>query len=353
MKRKLALLLAGLLAVGSLTACGDSNDGTGSNGGDTVTVGLGLCTQLDYASVDAGEDDGVAATDFTVAAVTLNEDGTIASVKVDAIQIKTNFDNTGKITSDTGAELLSKREYGDNYGMKSVSASIGNIEGGSEWYEQADAFENFCVGKTAEQVKAAMSAEQYASDETLLLGCTIKINGLVSAVEKACENAELGTHTANSSDSLNLGMTAGIDTAADASEDEDGTLSSTLNFTVVTTDTEDKITTCVIDAVQTTITWNTEGTITSDLTENTTTKYDLKEGYGMKSVSASMGNIADGGEWYEQADTFMAHVKGMTKEQVTGIAMDESGYPEDETLRLGCTMNIASYVTVVTKALTK
>ncbi|MBQ6843690.1 MAG: hypothetical protein IJO60_03520 [Agathobacter sp.] len=355
MKKRIALLLAALLAVGSLSACGGTDSG---NGDATVNVGLGLHTQMDYSSKNAGTDeegnptDGLAQADLTVAAVTLNADGTIAAVKVDAIQVKTNFDATGTITSDTAAEILTKRELGADYNMKGVSASIGKIEGGAEWFEQADAFEGFCVGKTIEEVKAAMNAEQYPSSEDLLAGCTMKINGFVAALEKACAEAATGTYTASATDALNVAIVAEVSNPASASAEAEGAATAYANFVAVTS-ADGAITTCILDSVQAKFAWDTTGVITSDLTVDTTTKYDLKEGYGMKEVSKGNGVIADGGEWYEQADAFMGYVKGMTAEQVAGIAMNEGGYPTDENLTAGCTMKVAAYVKAVSKALAK
>lgn len=355
MKKRIALLLAALLAVGSLTACGGNNgSNNGTEGGDaaTVKVGLGLHTQMDYSSKDAtAEEAGLAQADLTVCAVTLNADGTIADVKVDAIQVKTNFDATGAITADTPTEFKTKRELGADYNMKGVSASMGKIEGGAEWFEQADAFEDFCINKTLDQVVAAMNAEKYPADETLLLGCTMKINGFVAALEKAYAEAEAGTYTAAATDELNIGIVAEVSNPADATAEEAGAATAYANFVAVTTDAEGKISTCILDSVQAKFTWDATGKLTSDLTVDTTTKYDLKEEYGMKGVSASNGVIADGGEWYEQADAFMSHVKGMTASEVAAIAMDEGGYPQDETLRLGCTMKVAAYVNAISKAL--
>ncbi len=356
MKKRIALLLAALLAVGSLTACGGTN--SGNNGDETVSVGLGLYTQMDYSSKDAGasenEDgtpaDGLAQADLTVAAVTLNADGTIAAVKVDSIQVKTNFDTTGKITSDTTKEFKTKRELGTDYNMKSVSASMGKIEGGGEWFEQADAFEKFCLGKTMDQVKAAMNAELYPSDAELLLGCTMKINGFVAALEKAYEEAKTGTYTASATDALNIAIIAEVSSPTDASAEGDGSSTAYANFVAVTS-ADGKITTCILDAVQAKITWDTTGKITSDLTVDTTTKYDLKDGYGMKSASAGKGKIEGGAEWFQQADAFMSFVNGKTADEVAAIAIDADGYPTDDVLTLGCTMKVKAYVTAVTKAL--
>lgn len=356
MKKRIALLLSALLVVGSLTACGggnNANEGGNNDAAGTVNVGLGLNTSMAYSSKEATADEaGLAQADLTVAAVTVGADGKIAAVKFDCIQVKTNFDATGAITADSPTEFKTKRELGYDYNMKGTSASIGVIDGGAEWFEQADALESFCVGKTIEEVKAAVGADGKPADENLLLGCTMTVSGFVAALDKAVAEANTGVYTASSADTLNLGLVAEVSNPANAGE-EDGGATAYANFVAVTADAEGKITTCILDSVQAKFTWDTTGKFTSDLSVDTTTKYDLKEGYGMKDVSASKGVIADGGEWYEQADAFMGFVKGMTVEQVKAIAVDESGYPTDENLTLGCTMKIKAYITAVDKALAK
>lgn len=340
MKKRISVLVAAVLAIGCLaTACG-------GNAGGEVKVGLGLHTDFSYGSADAtAEKDGTAQADLHIAAVTVDADGKIVSVKVDAIQVSSRFDTTGKITSDVNAAFQTKKELGNDYNMMTY-----NPAASGEWFEQAAAFEGWCVGKTATEVQAALGSDGYPATE--IVGCTIKVNGLVPAVVKAVNNAVKGNWTASSSDTLGIGMTASIDNYADATADANGTSRAYANFTAVTYDANGKITACVLDSVQAAVTWDTTGKITSDLTVDTTSKYDLKEGYGMKDYSASQGVIEGGGEWYEQADAFMAYVKGMTSSDVAAIAIDESGYPAGDGI-VGCTMNVSTYITAVTKALAK
>ncbi len=59
-----------------------------------------------------------------------------------------------------------------------------------ERYEQARAFVEYVVGKTADEVLAIETVlneegHQVAVDETLLAGCTISIDGMMKVVAKA------------------------------------------------------------------------------------------------------------------------------------------------------------------------
>ena len=354
MKKRIALLLATVLAVGTLaTACGGNEGGKDAK----VKVGLGVHVDQTYASKDAdataeeGKQNGTTQADLHVAAVTIDADGKIVSVDVDSIQIKATFDPTGAVVAGTEQSFKTKEELGFDYNMVKYGpqppAAIGK-----EWFEQSEAFEKYVVGMTKEQVEALLGTDGYTTDETLKAGCTIKVNGLVPAVVRAIEDAQANSFEAASTDKLALGV-VGETAKAQFDAENLGASQAYANFVAVTSDKDGKITNCVLDSVQVNFTWDATGKITSDLTKEPTTKYDLKEGYNMKGASAGKGNIEGGAEWYEQADAFMKFVKGMTADQVKGISTDESGYVTDETLKAGCTMKISAYQAAVAKALAK
>ena len=338
MKKRLALLLATVLAVGTLTtACG------GGNNASKVKVGLGAHVQMDYSTKDATADaDGKAQADLHVAAVTIDADGKIVAVDVDSIQMSATFKADGTVVNGTEQKFSTKKELGFDYNMKAYGPE-GAI--GKEWFEQADAFEKYIVGMTSEQVEALLGSDGYPTDDTLKVGCTIKVNGLVNAVVRAIADAKANNVEVAGTDKLALGL---VGETAKASFDAEklGASQAYANFVAVTS-ADGKITACVLDSVQANFAWDATGKITSDLTKEPTTKHDLKEGYNMKGASAI------GKEWYEQADAFMAFVVGMTADQVAGISVDESTKVTDETLKVGCTMKIGAYQTAVAKALAK
>ena len=342
MKKRIALLLAAVLAVGTLTtACGGN--------GAKVKVGLGAHVQMDYSTKDAdptaeeGKQDGTAQADLHVAAVTIDANGKIVAVEVDSIQMKATFTTTGEVVLGTEQAFKTKKELGDDYNMKTYGpqppAAIGK-----EWYEQAEAFEKYVVGMTVDQVKALLGSDGYPTDDTLKAGCTIKVNGFVNAVVRAIEDAVANNVEVSANDKLALGLVG--ETAKAEFKEGAGASQAYANFVAVTS-ADGKITACVLDSVQANFTWDASGKITSDLTKEPTTKHDLKDAYGMVEYGGAMA------EWYEQADAFMKYVVGMTSDQVSGIATDESGYVTDETLKAGCTMKITAYQSAVAKALAK
>ena len=75
--------------------------------------------------------------------------------------------------------------------MKDTSAQMGNIEGGGEWYEQAAAYEEYLVGKTAADVEGMeLDTENHSGPVDLATSCTMSVVDLNAAVVAACEAAE-------------------------------------------------------------------------------------------------------------------------------------------------------------------
>lgn len=343
MKKRIALLLTAVLTVGTLaTACGGNG---GSDAAANVKVGLGAHTDFAYGSHSIGDvvygnpvSETTAQADIHVAAVMLNEDGTIAQCVIDAVQVKATVDATGAMTTDPATKFQTKKELGSAYNMAPASPI------GKEWDAQAAAFEAWCVGKTAEQVSAGVGAEGYPTDETLLTGCTIKVNAIQTAVVRACE-AAIETE-ATAADKLGLGMTAELSSYAAATAEADGKVQAYVNYAATAKNAEGKISAVIIDSIQATSTWGTDGMLTTDMANEPLTKYQKQYDYGMAPVST-----LEKGEWFEQIDAFKATILGMDAAAVEAIAVDDAGYPTDETLRTGCTMKVTAYKTAVGKAL--
>lgn len=147
---------------------------------------LGLAMVNNIAkSKDAGENDGLAQTYTTYAAVTVGADGKITGCALDATQANVNFDATGKITTDLSATVKTKNELKEGYGMKGVSKI------GKEWYEQAAAYTAYVIGKTADEVSGiAVDESEKPTDSELLAGVTVSIGDFNAVVAKAVANAK-------------------------------------------------------------------------------------------------------------------------------------------------------------------
>lgn len=128
----------------------------------TDTLGLSVTTQKYYESNETNLQ-----YDSDYAIVTLDAEGKVTSCIIDASQAKCSIAD-GKFTVEKGA-YKSKKELGADYNMKGASPI------GKEWFEQAAHFESWCVGKTAEEIKACVGEDMKPSDADLKAGCTITI----------------------------------------------------------------------------------------------------------------------------------------------------------------------------------
>ncbi len=370
MKKVLALLLSLTLVISMFTGCGKSETTTApdattapaettaeeattpeattapeatveataeeTTSGAAAKTGLAIISSI-AKSTDAGEEEGLGQVDSLVVAVLVGEDGKILDCAMDSAQTKINFSKEGKITTDLATAFKSKQELGTEYGMLGASAI------GKEWNEQADAFAAYVVGKTIDEVKGiAVTAEGVASDADLVSSVTVHIGDFIAAVEKAVTNAQdLG---AKAGDKIGLGISTDIAKSKDAAADADGVAEAYSYYNTVTTDADGKITSSIIDASISDVTFTTAGVITSDLAAALQSKQELKDAYGMKKASAI------GKEWYEQANAFSTYVTGKTIDEVKGIAISAEGLAADTDLVSSVTVHIGSFITVVDKA---
>ncbi len=153
--------------------------------GASTTDKLGLAVETNIAkSTDVADKDGLAQAYSTYVVTTTNADGVITSAMIDGSQANINFDATGKITSDLTAELKTKQELGEGYGMKKASTI------GKEWNEQADAFAAYVTGKTAEEVKGMkISADGLADEEELKSSVTVHVTDFIKLIEASVNKA--------------------------------------------------------------------------------------------------------------------------------------------------------------------
>ena len=150
----------------------------------TDTIGLAVTTDVSGSADVSAEAQGVAEAYTFYSAVTTAADGKITSCVIDASQGSVNFDATGTVTSDLTVAPPTKQELKDDYGMKAKSGI------GKEWYEQANSFAAYVIGKTMDEVKGiALSDEGLAADADLISSVTVHIGPFIAIVEKAAANA--------------------------------------------------------------------------------------------------------------------------------------------------------------------
>ena len=132
-----------------------------------------------------------------------------------------------------------------------------------------------------------------------------------------------------------------------ASAEGDGVAQSEIALVAVTVDDNGVIDSCVIDAVQAKIGFNTKGELTGDLTAPILSKNELGTDYGMGKYSPI------GKEWNEQAAALAEYVVGLTLEEVKGITITAEGKPEDVDLASSVTIYMGGLLAGIEDAVNK
>ena len=327
MKKVLALVMVLALAL-SFTACG----------GSAKKVKTGIAIVSSYTTANATADAaGNAQVDSTVAAVTVDEDGKIVSCKIDVAQNKVPVNADGSF--DTSLTFKSKQELGTDYGMTPASPI------GKEWNEQADAFADYVVGKTAAEVEAiGVTGEHSAPDVAdLAASCTMNVVDIKAAIVEACNNAQdLG---ASADDTLGLGLSTAMSSSKLPTADEAGLVQTDTTYAAVTYDKNGKITSTLLNCTQAKMDVTTEGVVTAQ-GDTIVPKMEQGDDYGMRPASPI------GKEWNEQANAFAAYLTGKTAAEVSAIGVTgEHSAPDVADLAASCTMNVVAFIDAVGRAM--
>ena len=303
-------------------------------GEGAMRTGLAVTASLG-SSAGAGEEDGLAQTDVTIVAVTVDEGGVITGCAIDAVQAKANFDAQGNVVSDLSAPVLSKNELGADYGMGGISGI------GKEWNEQAAALAAYVTGKTAQEVLGiAVNEETRPAEADLAASVTIAVGGFLPAIAQAAENAQpLG---AQGGDTLQI-VTTGSLSSGEGVEGAAGMVQADISIAAATRNGQGVITSCRIDAVQTKVSFDAAGQLLTDTAAPVLSKDQLGTDYGMGAISGI------GREWNEQAAAFAAYVTGKTVEEVAGIAVDEGTKPTDADLAASVTIAVGGFQALLEK----
>ena len=347
MKKLLAMLLA-LVMVLSFAACGNTEPEVEEPEVPsepevetpeepevteaTYTLGLGVVVNQTV--------EGKAQVNATMAAVVLDAEGTIVAVDLDVAQSTCPTTEAGAFTAE-GFDNRTKTEKGADYGMAPVSPI------GAEWDAQMAAFEAWAIGKTVDYITGVELVESNghmvaANEADLYAGCTMAIGDFQAAVADA-----LNSTTEFTAESFKLGL--GVVTTCSVSEataEKAGSIQMYSDFAAVVTAEDGTILAARLDAIQPAIGLNADNTLTAK--ENLSSKYQLKEGYGMAPVSPIAA------EWYTQADAYCAYAAGKTAADLEAIELVEhNGHMvalNEADLYAGCTMQVGSYIEATVKA---
>lgn len=164
------LILAVLIL---LASCGGNTAETKT---ESLKLGLGVISKANDSKLEIN---------VAYAAVLIDKDGRIVDCQIDELSAS---------SAEESVSLKTKGELGNEYGMKEYSGI------GKEWFEQVNALEEYCKGKTKSEIMGiAIDENGKATDETLKGSATIAISGLIDVVVKACNNAkDIGAKTGDS-----------------------------------------------------------------------------------------------------------------------------------------------------------
>ena len=286
----------------------------------TVKMGLGVYTATP-TTTDASEDkEGQGKVAITAAVITVDAEGKVVACQLDTADLTVKFTLDGKAVANDG--FKTKYELGKDYNMVTYGGAA------KEWFEQADAFEAFVVGKTLDEIKALVAEGNKGNDAVIAAGCTIMIHEFVGAIEKAFANLADSAATAESA--LKLGMNV-EQTTADATEEKDGSNQVETTIFAAAVDAEGKVLVAASDCVQVKFTFNATGASTLDTTKAISSKREAGANYGM----VAYGGAAK--EWFEQADAFNALCVGKTATEIKALCAADN-YGTDEVKTAGCTI---------------
>lgn len=173
--------IGGLITV--LEKAVENAESLGAEKGDLL--GIWVDSSIDN-SLDASEEDGVAALESLYTAITVKRkpgaEDKLTSCIIDGTQANIYFNKNGQITSNLKEEIKTKNELKDEYGMKAVSGIK------KEWYEQAGAFSAYVTGKTKDEIDRIETKDDRAEDVDLRASVTIKIEDFMDNIEDAMEH---------------------------------------------------------------------------------------------------------------------------------------------------------------------
>lgn len=343
MKKVVSMILTPVFTVALLAGCAGKDKAAGSNGAGIVKLGLGQSTSIKSSKdADGAEVTALGQVDTVMAAVGLDKDGKVVSITIDTAQTKVQFNKDLSLKTDVKAELKTKVELGDAYGMKKASKL------GKEWYEQAAALEKWMVGKTIDEIKnmkTTKNGEKVVTDDAeLKSSVSVGIEDYIAVVEEAVKNAvevKGGAVKVGLGHEISAAKSAGI-TAEKTPVAQVDTVMMAAAF-----DKDGKVAGAVLDTAQTKVEFDNSGKVTSDKSAENKTKVELGDGYGMKKASKI------GKEWYEQAKALTTWMSGKTVSEITGMKTAKNGekvVTDEAELKSTVSVGVADYLAALEEA---
>lgn len=149
-----------------------------SNAVASNTLKLGVVSSMEGENATEEKPGSITVETSFVAAAT-DADGKVTAFISDALQVKYAFDLAGVTSTDKATALKTKRELGKDYNMVAWGGAA------KEWFEQADAFDTNCIGKTSAEIAGFAKNDGKPAEALVSAGCTISVGDMVKAAAKA------------------------------------------------------------------------------------------------------------------------------------------------------------------------
>ena len=274
--------------------------------------------------------------DLTAAFVAFDEEGRIIDTRIDVVQIKAEKNENGDIQIKDGTKfnddgsIKTKLELGKDYGMVVVS-TIAEVDA------QIEAFADWTVGQTVEELKANVAEEHghgLAPNPDLESSVTITCHDFVESIEMAWENRTEATY--QQIGHAGIAMLAGLNEGYGTYEmavDIGGVMAS-----------DGIVYASQIDAIVLQLSEDENGKITAkegqkylDEDGNLLSKKILNEKYYMRPASPIMA------EWYEQAKAIEDASICKSIDEILALQAGEGDLA-------GATIKLDNYLYVIAKA---
>jgi predicted small lipoprotein YifL len=361
LNKRLFLLLVLIMALVMIAGCGEAPDDQvpeeevseeavsdeevpAPDPGDAAfsTLGMGVVTSINR-SLDYDPENEImpmAQVDNVIVVAAFDGEGRVANLFIDAAQTRVNFDEDLQVTSDLTAEIKTKKELGDDYGMRAASGI------GAEWDEQIVDLKIWMIGRTVDEIKALDLTEGGAPDDPdLATMVTIAVTDYISALEKAYNNAvsvEPGAQIIGFGTDVSIDRSVGYTLANDTEILPMAQVDTVIVGFVSAADST--IHGVLIDTAQTRVEFDAEGQVVSDRAGQYLTKKELGNEYGMLRASGIEK------EWDEQIAALEEWMVGKTWDQILAMDLDENNAPGDPDLVTAVTISVADYLSVFEKA---
>lgn len=304
MKKILSLVLLVAMLALALVGCGNKNEGPAEK---EYTLSIAVDNAAEGAKITN-----------TAVALVIDADGKIVACRFDCADASVKLNGDEIATED---RVTTKVETGDAYtGMPAGS-----------WEKQAKAFEDYVVGKTANEVKAL--------DLTLVTGCTMKKTAPLfkTLIDKAFAYERKVSFKTNGTVTLGLAIDAALSGSV-----ADGSVAVAADFAAAAL-VDGKVVGAIIDSNE------RKASVAVETVDGTPTLTVTPANYaGSKN---EQGDAYDSykpmpaGRWYAQAQAFANTAVGKTAAEVSELSVDK-----DALTQVGCSIYVGGYKAALVRA---